>query len=141
MDWLRQYIGNLSNLKFLLGLLVLMIAITTVAIDFRDVSPDWDLFSESPSSVESYGAKAAILALLGAAAVFIGFIPSGSSGMAKGADILVRLTGALMLAMTGLFWLLNATGGRPGPYLFCLRPHRHCLRVRHGNVHRFPLHV
>ena len=42
--------------------------------------------------------------------------------MTKGADILVRFTGALALAMTGFYWLLNATGGRPGPYLVAYVP-------------------
>ena len=123
MDWLRQYLRNLSNWKLLLALLVLMSTIVTAGIDFRNVGyPDWDLFRESPSLVESYGAKAAILALLGAAAMFIGFIPSGSSRKAKRADLVVRLTGALALAMTGLYWLLNATEGRPGPYLIAYIP-------------------
>ena len=123
MNWLRQYARNPSNWKLLLGLLVLMITIFTTGIDFRDVGyPEWDLFSESPSSVESYGAKAAILALLGAAAMFIGFIPSGNSKNAKRVDLVVRVTGALALGMTGLYWLLNETEGRPGPYLIAYVP-------------------
>ena len=123
MDWLRQYARNPSNWKLMLGLLVLMITIATAGIDFPDVDyPEWDLFSESPSSVESYGAKAAILAMLGAAAMFIGFIPSGNSKYAKRADLVVRFVGALALGMTGLYWLLNATEGHPGPYLVAYVP-------------------
>ncbi len=54
--------------------------------------------------------------------MFIGFIPSGNSKYSKRVDLVVRFVGALALGMTGLYWLLNATEGHPGPYLVAYVP-------------------
>ena len=116
---------NPSNWKVILTGLVSGLIIYTVALDFTNpVHPDWNLFEqeELPTATEMYGAKAAILAMAGAATLFIGFIPTRRSNRSRRIDLLIQVSGAIAVALTGWFWLLSATDGHPGPYLVAIVP-------------------
>ena len=116
---------NPSNLKIALTVLVSGFILYTVFLDFTDPSaPNWNLFHEEelPSAIESYGAKAAMLAMAGAATLFISLIPIGSSRRSRGIDLSVQIVGAIAVGCTGWFWLLSATNGNPGPYLAAIVP-------------------
>ena len=96
-----------------------------VLIDFTSPSrPEWSLFGqdELPTTIEMYGAKAAILAIVGAATLFIAFIPTDNSRASRIVDLLVRIVGAVAVVTTGWFWLLSATNGSPTPYIVAIVP-------------------
>ena len=99
--------------------------IYTVILDFTDpVVPDWNLFREEelPSATETHSIKAAMLAMAGAATLFISLIPVSNSNRGTTIDLLVRVMGAIAVVLTGWFWLLSATNGNPGPYLVAIVP-------------------
>ena len=70
---------------------------------------------------KAYGAKAALMALAGAATLFIGLIPARDSRDNR-IDLIARAVGAFSVGTAGWFWLLSATEGRPGPYLLIMVP-------------------
>ena len=105
------------------------VALNTIAvivrIDFTSPSrPEWSLFGqdELPTTIEMYGAKAAILAIVGAATLFIAFIPTDNSRVSRIVDLLVRIVGAVAVATMGWFWLLSVTNGSPTPYIVAIVP-------------------
>lgn len=123
---------NPSNLKLALTFLVSGFIIYTVVLDFTEpVAPNWNLFREEelPSATESYGAKAAMLAMAGAATLFISLIPTGSSRRNRKIDLYVQTVGAIAVGCTGWFWLLSATNGNLGPYLAAIVPSMTVLAV------------
>ena len=108
---------------WLTGLVAVFITFI-ITLDFTDpIHPAWNTFNpdELPSTTEMNGAKAAILAMAGAATLFIGFIPSRGNNSRR-IDVLVRIVGAAAVGATGWFWLLSATGGNFRPYLFAVVP-------------------
>ena len=69
------------NWKLWLLSMVLSLLVFTVSLDFADpIIPAWNLFPDArpPTATETYGVKAAMLAIEGAAALFIGLIPTGT---------------------------------------------------------------
>ncbi len=116
---------NPSNWKYMLTSLVGCFIVYTVILDFTNpVHPDWNLFrrDELPSDTEVHGIKAAMLAMAGAATLFIGFIPVGNNHRSRRGDLSLQIVGALAVGLTGWFWLLSATNGEPGPYLAAIVP-------------------
>ena len=63
-----------------------------------------------------------MLAMAGAATLFISLIPVSNSNRGTTIDLLVRVMGAIAVVLTGWFWLLSATNGNPGPYLVVIVP-------------------
>ena len=115
----------LSNWKLTLTHVVFVTVLAIVAVDFDDlIIPEWSLFQESElsSSTEGNGAKAALLAMAGAATLFIALIPTKTDRRARLADLWLGSVGALATGSTGWFWLLSATEGDPGPYLLAIIP-------------------
>ncbi len=111
-------------LKLLLAGFVAIFIAFVITLDFTDpIIPSWNTFhqDELPSTTEMNGAKAAILAMVGAATLFIGFIPSRRSTDRR-IDMLLRVVGAAAVGATGWFWLLSATDGKFGPYLIAVVP-------------------
>ena len=111
--------------KLILAGLAFNTIVITVLIDFTSPSlPEWSRFGqdELPTTIEMYGAKAAILALVGATTLFIAFIPIGSSRRSGIVDLLVRIVGAIAVGLAGWFWLLSATNGNPSPYFIVIVP-------------------
>ena len=125
MFWFLSVFRKPSNWKLLFAGLALSTVIATVLIDFTSPSrPEWSFFDqeELPSDTEAHGAKAAILAMVGAAVLVVGFIQIGSSSRSKKIDLLVQGVGAVAVGFTGWFWLLSATNGNPTPYLIAIVP-------------------
>ena len=111
--------------KLILAGLAFNTMVVIVLIDFTNPSrPQWSRFGqdELPTTIEMYGAKAAILAMVGAATLFVAFIPTDGSRRSRIVDLLVRIVGAIAVATTGWFWLLSATNGNPSPYIIAVVP-------------------
>ena len=118
-------LSNPSHLKLWLTFLMGWIILAIIIFDFADpIYPDWSRFQQTdfPTPIEVYGAKAALLAVAGAAMLFIALIPVDTSPRSKIINLLARLVGILAATSTGWFWLLNATNGRPTPYLIVFIP-------------------
>ena len=113
---------NIHDVKLLLLAFVLGVIIAVVFVDFNNPEIG-ELGSLREFSLsQAHGAKAAMLALGAAAALFIGYIPGDSSKATRTLDMLVTLVGALAAGFAGWFWLLSETDNRPGPYLLAVVP-------------------
>lgn len=64
----------------------------------------------------SYHVQAPMMAMLGAATLFVGLMRSGITKLDKSVNIL----GIVLVLSTGTFWLLDATDGDIGPYFVFL---------------------
>ena len=118
-------LSNRSYLKFWLTLLTGSIIFAIIIIDFADpFYYKWSRFQQTdfPTPIEVYGAKAALLAVAGAAILFIALIPVDTSPRSKMINLLAGLVGILAATSTGWFWLLNASNGKPTPYLIAFIP-------------------
>ena len=119
------FFRNPSNWKLLLTGFVGGFILYTVLLDFTDpLVQNWNIFreEEKPTTTQSYGAKAAMLAMAGAATLFTSLIPIGTSPRSRRIDLGVQIVGAIAVTSTGWYWLLNATDGNPGPYLAAIVP-------------------
>lgn len=113
------------NQKLWLLFLISALIGYTVMLDFTDpITATWHLFpdADQPSPTEAYGVKAAMLAMEGAAVLFIALIPAGTSRSARIADRWGRLAGVVAAGLTGWFWFLDATDGDYAPYLVAVVP-------------------
>ena len=109
--------------KLWLTCLVANLALWLAILDFTDPTvPDWNIFDTAPSTTEAYGAKAALMAMAGAAFLFIGLMPSHPTKFGRRLDLAVKILGALTVFATGWFWLLSATNGQVNPYLAATIP-------------------
>ena len=69
-----------STWKLGLTYLVFSLVGFLIVLDFTDPTvPNWNIFKTIPSPTEVYGAKAALLAMAGAAFLFIGLMPTNPS--------------------------------------------------------------
>ncbi len=111
--------------KLGLASLVLFLTLWIILADFsKPVDPEWNLLQGtrfSPSSKED-GAKAALLAMCGAATLFISFMPQEKGPSGRILDTYVRAVGAIAVGGTGWYWLSSETDGQPGLYLLALVP-------------------
>ena len=108
--------------KLVLTAFLFLLAFLTILVDFNDPPvPEWSRFEEGVPlpSANADGAKAALLAMLGAATLFIGLIPTKDN---REVELATRIVGAGSVAAAGWFWLLSATEGRPGNYLLVMVP-------------------
>ncbi len=113
---------SIHDVKLVLLALVLGIIIAVCFVDFNDPEiGNWDALREVSLS-QAHGAKAAMLALGAAAALFIGYIPGDSSKSTRIIDTLVKVVGTFAAGLAGWFWLLSETDNRPGPYLLAVVP-------------------
>ena len=105
--------------------ILLVVVFGTISTNFEDpVFPGWNtpLKAITPSSSQEAGAKAAVLAMAGAASLFVSLIPVQAGRPGERLDFMVRLVGAAAALFAGLYWLVGETGGRPSPYLIALVP-------------------
>lgn len=110
------------NWKYVLTAAVFGIVLLTIATDYTKFANESLSDGESATSTEAFNVKAAMLALAGAATLFIRLIPSIASRAHNFLILWLNAVGALAALSTGWFWLLGATGGRPGPYLIAVLP-------------------
>ena len=96
-----------------------------LAVDLDNpTEPTWNVLLNSirPTLSQQYGAKAAVLAIVGAGIVFVGLIPGRNNKLSKMIDLFVKIAGPVSVMVVGWFWLLGETDGRPGPYLVAFIP-------------------
>ena len=111
--------------KFLFLQLFVAMFLGVLAVDLENpTEPAWNVLLNSirPTLSQQYGAKAAVLAIVGAGIVFVGLIPGRSNKLSKTIDLVVKIAGSFSVMVIGWFWLLGETDGRPGPYLVAFIP-------------------
>ena len=116
---------NSRSPKLYLWMVVVGLLTATVFADFyTPLFAGWEapLVESGLTSAQVYGAKAAILAVLGAASLLLQFSPTTLSRPTFSIASVTSVTTAVAALLTGWFWLLSATAGNPSPFLIALVP-------------------
>ena len=77
-------------------------------------------FVGSPDLVYTHGIRASVYAVVAAAALFITRLPKNGVPQDEALDDLCGLVSVLAAFLTGIFWVLDETGGNIGPYFLVL---------------------
>ena len=112
----------MGSLKRFLWIAITGMVIATITANLRiPIVPGWEIPLERSgmTSDQLYGAKAAALAILGAASLFLAFAANRPT---LRIDFLVSVTTVTAAFAAGWFWLLGETGGNPVPFLIALVP-------------------
>ena len=113
------------NLKLFLWAVISGLVTATITANLGiPIFPGWEapLVESGMTSNQLYGAKAATLAVLGAASLSLALISIPSIRPILRTDFLVGVTSAVSAFSAGWFWLLGETEGNPVPFLIALVP-------------------
>ena len=115
-----------SDWKFWLSAALFVLMVMILITDFSDSEGlgGWGvpLEGKSISNTQQYGVKAALMAMLTAGTLLVAMLPGGNSRYDRWVGFISRALSAAMAMATGWYWLLNAAGGDPRPYIAALVP-------------------